>query len=222
MADRPVQPGPSPEPAAPPTWPAWARRLVTAALLFHLTAVLAGAFAVPPSSLLQRAAADRFFWYFQLAEFGHTYRYYAPEPGPTPVVTAKVRYDDGRPEEVIRLPSRGTLPRLRYQRQLALAYHLTADFRRARQAHDHEHGPGDGRDHGPQDQGSGAWARSYARHIARTHPGASSVTLYTQDHLIPDPARVADALRRGEAVDVDSEEYFTAPERIGEFPCEGL
>ncbi|MGE3818320.1 MAG: hypothetical protein AB7I30_02705 [Isosphaeraceae bacterium] len=200
-------------------WPPWARRLATLVLAFHLAAVLAGAFAVPPSSMLQRAIADRFLWYYQLADLGHTYRYYAPEPGPTPVVTATIRYADGRPEETLRLPQRGILPRLRYQRQLALAYHLSADFRRSR----HDHPPGEGLDHDhDHDQGQSAWARSYARHLARSHPGASIVTLYTQDHLIPDVGRVAAALARGESVDLDAEEFHTAPERIGEFPCEGL
>ena len=35
-------------------WPSWARRLVTAGLLFHLAAVVAGALGVPPSSELER------------------------------------------------------------------------------------------------------------------------------------------------------------------------
>jgi hypothetical protein len=48
------------------------------------------------------------------------------------------------------------------------------------------------------------------------------VSLYTQDHLIPDPARVAANLARGEGVDLDADEFFTAPERIGVFPCDGL
>lgn len=201
------------------SWPPWARRLVTVFLVFHLTAGLAGAFAVPPSSMLQRAAADRFLWYYQLADLGHTYRYYAPEPGSTPVVTATIQYADGRPEETLRLPQRGVLPRLRYQRQLALAYHLSADFRNSR----HDHRPSEGLDHSHDgNQGQSAWARSYARQIARSHPGASVVTLFTQDHLIPDPGRVAASLARGEAVDIDAEEFYTAPERIGEFPCEGL
>src|SRR5690606_27087898 len=133
-----------------------------------------------------------------------------PEPGPTPVVTATIAYADGRPEETLRLPSRGVQPRLRYQRQLALAYHLTADFRRSRHVHRPDEPPHDHEESEPRS----AWARSYARHIARTHPGAAVVTLYTQDHLIPDPARVAADLARGVRVDLDAEEFFTAPERI--------
>ena len=77
---------------------------------------------------LERAVADVFAPYHQVVDQGYAYRYYAPEPGPTPVVTASIHYADGRPEETVRLPARGTLPRLRYQRQLALANHLMSDF----------------------------------------------------------------------------------------------
>lgn len=191
---------------APERWPSWARHLVSALLLFHITAVLAGALAAAPSSDIERWVADRFGIYHQLVDQGYAYRYYAPEPGPTPIVTAKIRYADGRPEETIRLPQRGLLPRLRYQRQLALANHLVADFEEARRV------TGDGaRSH---------YARSYARHLAKTRAGCSTVSLYTQSHLIPSPGEVSAARAAGRAVDIDAEEYYTAPERIGEFPCD--
>jgi hypothetical protein len=189
-------------------WPAWARRLVTAALLFHAAAVLAGALAAPPSSSVERAMADVFSPYNQVVDQGYAYRYYAPEPGPTPVVTASIRFADGRQEVAVRLPARGTLPRLRYQRQLALANHLMSDFAEARRI------TGDG--------SRSAYAQSYARHLARSHAGCASVTLYGQVHLIPDPRQVHEAIAAGKAVDIDAEEYFTAPELIGEFACDGL
>jgi hypothetical protein len=169
--------------------------------------VLAGVLGAPPSSGLEQAVRDGFGLYYQLVDQGYAYRYYAPEPGPTPVVTARVRYADGRPEETVRLPRRGVLPRLRYQRQLALANHLTTDFTEARQA------TGEG--------ANSPWARSYARHLARSRPGCTSVTLFTQMHLIPDPQQVREALASRAPVDLDAEEYYTAPERIGEFPCDG-
>jgi hypothetical protein len=183
------------------------RRLVSAALIFHITAVLAGAWAAPPSSSVERWAAQLFEPYFQAVDQGYAYRYYAPEPGPTPVVTATLHCADGRPDESIRLPRRSIWPRLRYQRQLALANHLTTDFGQARQ------GTGDG--------SKSAWARSYARHLAQGRPGCATVTLYTQAHLIPDPNQVLDVLRSKRSFDLDAEEFYTAPERIGEFPCDG-
>lgn len=187
-------------------WPAWARRVVTLTIVFHVTAVLSGALSGSPSSDLERRAAALFSAYYQAIDQGYTYRYYAPEPGPTPVVTALIRYGDGRPEETVRLPARGAWPRLRYQRQLAMANHLTADFREAQRS------DGDGL-HSP-------YAVSFARHLARSRPGCASVTLFTTDHLIPDPRQVREAAEAGKPVDIDGEEFYTVPERIGEFPCD--
>jgi hypothetical protein len=191
-------------------WPPWARRMATAALLFHLAALVVGALAAPPSSLLERGLYPIFAPYFQLIDQGYAYRYYAPEPGPTPIATATIRYADGRPEETIRLPDRGARPRLRYQRQLALANHLTVDFQAARAA------TGDG--------SLSRWARSYARHLALSRPGCATITLFSQEHLIPDPERVRQALAApgSPRVDLDAEEFYTTPERIGEFPCDAF
>lgn len=191
-------------------WPAWARRLVTVALLFHLVAILAAAWAAAPSSGLQQGIAGLFAPYHQVIDQSYAYRYYAPEPGPTPIATARIQFRDGRAEETVRLPDRGTRPWLRYQRQLALANHLASDFEAARA------NAGDG--------GRSRWARSYARHLAATHPGGASITLFLQSHLIPDPERVRQELDAPGAsrVDLDAEEFYTTPERIGEFPCDGL
>jgi hypothetical protein len=188
-------------------WPVGARRAASAMILFHLAAVLAGVLAAPPSSPLERRVAGWFAPYHQAIDQGYAYRYYAPEPGPTPVVSASIRFADGRPEETVRLPERGVRPRLRYQRQLALANHLMADFEEARRV------TGEG--------GRSVYARSYARHLSRSRPGCASVTLSAQLHLIPDPLRVREALEAGRPVDIDAEEFYTAPERIGEFPCDG-
>jgi hypothetical protein len=192
-------------------WPGWVRGLVSTALGFHLLALLAAVLAAAPASDLERAAAGLFAPYHQLIDQGHSYRYYAPEPGPTPVVTARLRYSNGR-EEVVRLPERGVAPRLRYQRQLALANHLAGDYARVRQA-----------------GGRGIespWARSFARHLSHTRgKGCASVVLFIQSHLAPDPLRVVEARTHGDgrgAIDLDAEEFYTTPERIGEFPCDGL
>ena len=190
------------------TWPPWLVRLASALLLFHLTAILAGALAAPPSSLLERDLAGIFSPYHQVIDQGYGYRYYAPEPGPTPVITATITYKDGRPDESVRIPQRGVSPRLRYQRQLALANHLATDFSNAK------------RDLG--DGGKSHYARSYASHLAQSRTGCASITLFVQAHLIPDPVQIRNTLAAGESVNLDAEEFFTAPERIGEFPCEEL
>ncbi len=195
---------------SPPGWPSWKRRLVSALLLFHLIAIGAAASSAPPASSLQRLLSEAFGRYYDLVDQGYAYRYYAPEPPPTPVVTATVRFADGRPERSVRLPRRGLRPRLRYQRQLALAFHLFADFDEARRV------AGDG--------SRSRWARAYARHLARAWPGCATVTLYAQVHLIPDPLRVQQAASTPGAprLDLDAEEFYTTPERIGEFSCDAL
>jgi hypothetical protein len=184
--------------------------VVSVLIVFHLSALLAAALAPPPPhvSPLERGVADLFAAYYELVDQGYTYRYYAPEPPPTPVVTATLHFADGRPDESVRLPDRKAWPRLRYQRQLALAFHLFADFQEARR----ETGQGS----------RSRWARSYAKHLCRQRPGCTEVTLFAQLHLIPDLQRTHEALESGGPsahVDLDAEEYYTIPERIGDFPC---
>lgn len=191
-------------------WPAWARGLASIALLLHGMAVLTAALAASPSSLLEQALVQPFMRYHQWIDQGYTYRYYAPEPPPTPIATAKIQFGDGRPEVVVRLPDRATRPSLRYQRQLALANHLTVDFETARAI--------------TGDSANSTWARSYARHLAKRYPEAISITLYSQIHLIPDPERVRQELAAPgrPRVDLDAEEFYTTPERIGEYPCDAF
>ena len=202
-----LDPKPSPSP-----WPPWKKRLVSALLAFHICAILTAALAASPASLLERRAADLFLPYDELINQGHGYRFYAPEPPPTPVVEATLKFKDGRPDRTIRLPDPSAKPRLIYQRQLALAMNLFTEHRAVKdapvEAAPHRH-----------------WAPSYARHLGAVH-GCSSVVFAVKIHLIPDPNRVAEALRAARTgagsvpFDLDSEEMFTVPERIGEFPCD--
>jgi hypothetical protein len=191
-------------------WPWWARLLVSLALLFHMIAVVAGALGVPPSSRLERTIADPFAPYYDLADLGYSYRYYT-EPPPTPVITATLSFGDGRPEETLRLPGRDVAgPRLRHQRQLALANALFNDVREVK-----EH---------TGESSRSLLARAYARHLCRTRPDCRSVTLHLRQHLIPDPDRVREAMAAPGAprFDLFAEELFTTPEWIGDFPCDGF
>ena len=199
-------------PASPPpvAWPSWARRLATVGLVFHAAAILVGVWAAQPASDLEHTLAARFEWYYTLIRQGYSYRFYSPEPPPTPVVTATLAFRDGRPEQVIRIPDRGVWPRMLYQRELNLANWLMADVEDARQhAHDGE---------------QSRWARAFATHLGQTHPGCSSVTLRNQLHLVPALDRVRDELQHptpgASPVDLDAEEFYTTPERIGVFPCD--
>jgi hypothetical protein len=188
------------QPPAVRGWPPWARRVVSAVILFHIAAVLAAALAAPPSSPFELRIAEQFRHYHELVNQQSSYRFYAPEPPPTPVVEAILHFSDGRPDQKIRIPDRSTRPRLRYQRQLALANWLWAEYAEVRNA------PAEANVHSH-------WAPSYARHLGQAY-GCSSVTLYVKQHLIPDPERL-----RSEHLHIDAEEFETVPDRIGDFPC---
>jgi hypothetical protein len=189
-------------------WPTWARVVVSLALLYHASAIWVGAWAPAPSSRLERDVDNVFDGYQQLVDQGYSYRYYSPEPPPTPVITAVLTFADGRPEKTVRIPERGTWPRLRYQRQLAMASGLLIDAEDARA--------------NGGDPSKSRWAHAFATHLGRSNPGCSSVTLRSQLHLVPDPARVRQLLEAPGAgpVDLDAEEFYTTPERIGVFPCD--
>ena len=198
-------------------WPSWAVTAATVLLCLHIAAVVSGALGVPPSSELERRVADLFTWHHGLLDQGYAYRYYA-EPPPTPVVLAALHRADGSPDVEIRIPERAVPgPPMRRQRQLALANALFAS-ERARAGHRHE-----GEEEGEGSAGESWLARSYASYLCRTHPGTSGVTLYLQQHLIPDPRQVLEKTRAtGLRFDLFDESLLTTPRWIGDFPCDGL
>ena len=208
-AGRPIPAGQTTGPTRP-GWPPWARRLVTAMLLFHAAAILAGVWSAPPASELEGAFDSIFGPYQGMIHQGFSYRYYSPEPPPTPVVTATLAFRDGRPDQVVRFPDRATWPRMLYQRELNLANWLMADVEEARRF------AGDG--------SKSRWAQAFAAHLGRTHPGCSTVTLRNQLHLVPPLDRVRQELDHPEPgakpLDLDADEFYTTPERIGVFPCD--
>src|SRR4051812_24794770 len=75
-------------------WPPLARRLATAGLVLHMAAVVSMALAAAPSSPLERAVADRFVRYAGFLNQGQAHRYYV-DPPPTPIVTARLRFEGG-------------------------------------------------------------------------------------------------------------------------------
>jgi hypothetical protein len=195
---------------APGSWPVWARVTTSCVLALHMVAVVSGGLAVPPSSQVERSIADVFTWYYGLADLGYAYRFYV-EPPPTPVVTATLRYGDGRADETMRLPGRKVPgPRMRHQRQLALANAMFVDVEEARQR--------------TGDASRSLLARAFARHLCIANPGCKAVTIHLQQHLIPDMEQVRQAIEAPGVgrFDLFSETLFSAPERIGDFPCDGF
>jgi hypothetical protein len=178
-------------------------------LVFHLVAVISGGLAVPPSSKLEQAIADVFTPYYGFADLGYAYRFYV-EPPPTPVLMATLQFGENRPDETVRLPGlhvRG--PRMRHQRQLALANALSMDVQEAKQR------TGDG--------SRSVLARAYARHLCLSRPGCKGVSIHLQHHLIPDMERVRNE-RSASSVrfDLFSESLFSAAEWIGDYSCDSL
>lgn len=191
-----------------PGWPRWARIVVSLVVVYHLAAIVAGAVGVPPSSELERAIAEGFTSYYGMMDLGYSYRFYA-EPPPTPVVTATIQFADGRPEEVVRLPGREVAgPRMRHQRQLALANALFNDVQEAR--------------HRVRDASQSRLARAYARHLCRTRPGCRLVTIHVQQHLLADIREVRRVLDEPGArrFDLFAESLFSTPEWVGDYSCD--
>lgn len=188
------------------TWPTWAKVAITLALLVHAGAIWSATWGSGIASPLERRTRERFQWYYGLIDQGYTYRYYS-EPPPTPIIKAVIHFKDDHTEDV-RLPDRRTRPRMLYQRELALANWLVDDTERARR------------------EGGNAnlsrWAQSYARHLGKTHPGAVSVTLWVEMHLIPNPEQVRRQLAEtGKTPDLDDpNQFYSVPERIGDFTCD--
>jgi hypothetical protein len=182
---------------------------VSLLLVFHIAAVIAGALGVPPSSLLERAIADLFKPYYDLVDLGYSYRYYA-EPPPTPVFLATLDLGEGRPAKTVRLPGRHVAgPRMRHQRQLALANAIFMDVQEAKR--------------GTGNVKESRLARAYARHLCSVEPGCRMVTLHLQQHLIPELDQVRESLAQPGAVPIDlfADSLLSTPEWIGDFSCDG-
>lgn len=138
------QPGSIPTMAAPsitqpPELPATApsrtvRWVLSALLLFHVAAILIPPFTFATSSgpgqASPFAAPLMQLWrpYIDLLFLDHGYFFFAPNPGPSHLLRAKLEFSDGRPAQELTFPDRNVQwPRLRYHRHFMLAEQLHAD-----------------------------------------------------------------------------------------------
>jgi hypothetical protein len=204
----PVKPEPTPgapvaiEPAPQGrAWPAWACWLVSALLLFHITAIVAvEAAGQVVRSPLQLDVGTWFWWYPVLLHQEIAHAYFAPEPDRgTPILRARLEFAGGKPAREIRFPDPATRPRIRYLREIGLAWHLWNE---------------------KNTKGEYYWAASYARHLCRSNPGCTRVFLYIQGHYLPDPASVVHEVSRGVTPDLESPGLYTGWELIGAFACD--
>ena len=196
--------GAEPEPLASAKWPRWLRWVASVLVLFHLTALVATELGGRrDSSTLELDIAKRFWWYMLLISQDYTHAFFAPNPdSETPVITAHVRFGGNRPDREIRIPDRSTRPRIRYVRQIAMAWHLAYE----RSATD------------PLNRSY--WAQSYARHLCRDNPGCVGVELSVRIHQIPPLSTVLQAIASRQPLDLESEDWYGFPMSLGEFPCE--
>jgi hypothetical protein len=67
--------------------------------------------------------------YTELAYLNHGYAFFAPDPGPSHLLRAELRFDDGRPPQFLTMPDIGRhWPRLLYHRYFMLSEHFNASF----------------------------------------------------------------------------------------------
>lgn len=198
---------PAPTAHTPRTsWPTWGKILASLGIGWQIVSLIAAELTSGPSSPLEHQLAGLFSRYFELTDQGIGHRFYS-DIGPTPILWAEVRFKDGSPPATVRLPDRKVRPRLLYQRQLALANAVFMEF-----------GP---RLADPDLEVESAWAKSFARHLSRLHPGCEGVKVRIQMHRNPEPGRVIAGLR-GEAprADPDSDEFHDVPVTVGDYPCD--
>ncbi len=192
-------------------WPVWARVLVSVLLLYHLSAMFVSTLVSPPAfSMLEARLGNFFAHYYELIDQGYAYHYYAPEPPPTPVMTARVTFEDGREPFEIRMPTRGTAPRLRYQRQLAQAHHLFDDVLQTEMRGE------------PARQS--VVALSYARHLKKQFQGCLTVEIELKQHMIPPLQEIQAQLEANgsRGVDLDRPEYYRFRRQVGVYSCDDL
>lgn len=166
------------------------RWLVSAALLYHVAAVIVAPLSMPPSSDLVQTARVAFRPYVQALYLDHGYRFFAPEPGESALVSYVVERKDA-PPVTGRFPHRSIVPRLLYHRHFMLSEH-------ANQAPPELVRP---------------WYASYARHLCHEYDG-TQVGLTRVMHGLPlDPAMI----RNGITLDHPGS-YREQP--LGVFRCE--
>lgn len=188
------------------SWPKWAKILASAAVIWQIGSVVAAELTSGPSSPLEQQVAHLFERHHQLTDQGSGHRFYS-DIYPTPILLAELRFSEGVPNRIVRIPDRSARPRMLYQRQLALAHSIFQDIRPMLAA--------------PDRQMSSTWAKSYARYLCRREPGCTGVTISLRMHRNPEPGHLIAAARGVVAtLDLESDEFYDTTVLVGDFPCE--
>ncbi len=194
------------------TLPRWARRLITVALLFHLTAIVIAPASVAPSSGLIQQTWLLFRPYLQALYLNHGYHYFAPQPGESTLLAFTIEWADGETIEG-HIPDRSTFPRLLYHRYFMLTEQMpyapspasgfvTPQEAAAPQSEDQPAHPALVQD----------WYRSYAQCLLRKYNG-SRVTLRRVVHYLPSMEMVIEGASLDEPASFEEQP-------LGTFTCE--
>jgi hypothetical protein len=156
------------------------RILISAAVVYHLLAVLIGAWiGSPPTSPFADVVARPFRTYIAAADLNHGYRFFAPNPGPSHLFRYRLTHDDGSTSDGY-FPNRSEhWPRLLYHRYFMLSENLNL----ARPNAPRDSGDTSNEQHL---RGFRALADSYAAELLRTS-GAARVEWEFVRHYQPSP-----------------------------------
>jgi len=178
-------------------WSLRARLVTSVLLVLHLAAVFFPPFAFETSpvrgmgSPIAEAVVNLLQPYIDAAYLNHGYAFFAPDPGPSHLLRARLEFADGREPQEITLPDlQRHWPRLLYHRHFMLSEHLHASFT-----------PSEPIAEVVQDRLLAEnWRRALRRYTARknaikqhlqTKYGASQVTLTRIEHRLLNPYEVA-------------------------------
>lgn len=179
-------------PTANIVWGTWLRAVVSLLLLWHLAAVLVAPLSVPPS-ITTDAVRPVMQPYLSALYLDHGYKFFAPDPGPSHVLSYELQMADGS-KRTGTLPSRSDhWPRLWYHRHFMLSEFIHD----SRPDEEWEVLPGTPGPPGMPPYPAvrareKTYIESYAAHLLHANPDAKQVTLYYSLHEIPEMAEVAE------------------------------
>jgi len=107
-------------------WGPAVKGILSAAILFHLCAILVAPASIPPSSELIRSSWRYARPYLQVLYLNHGFHFFAPDPGAATIVRYVAERPDGT-ERTGQVPNKETMwPRLLYHRHFMLTEQLAA------------------------------------------------------------------------------------------------
>jgi hypothetical protein len=201
------------------SWSPAVRGIVSALVLFHLTAAIVAALvAAPPYSELWFNAASVFRPYVNAADLNHGYRFFAPDPGPSHLVRYHLEFADGSVRDGKFPDLEQQRPRLLYHRYFMLSEHLFGLYGAWQQILESRQGPAPLAERQEMNKVARdsealyrAFAKSYADELLRRN-GAKQVTLELIEHVIPRPQDVAAGRQR-----LDDPALYSVKDKLGPF-----